>query len=207
MNGRGTKSRNGRIYCTAGIYFTYFASRSYRIASPKRMRSVQFCYRFENTSEQDGKVRSKSSTFDREMSGVAVDKEYNCSREGGHDRRQLLREHGNAGHVVCKAIASALNLPSSMEASLTSGSNFAALGGDSLAATRVVRSLYASHYSLVDGRKLGGQYGQLDGAFSVQHLLSARTLGSYVDWLDSHGVCASSVDLPYMSKQKRMTNR
>lgn len=112
-------------------------------------------------------------------------------------KQQPLRECGNAGPLVSKAIASALNLPSSTEATLSPDSNFPALGGDSLAAIRVVRSLYASHHSLQDGRNLGGKYGQLEGPFSVKHLLSAATLREYVLHLDANGVCAKDSDQNY----------
>ena len=109
----------------------------------------------------------------------------------GIDSSKALQTYGKSGAVVSKAVAEALNLPPSTEKSLAPGSNFAALGGDSLAATRVVRSLYASHHSVFNARRLGGKYGTLEGAFSVKHLLSANTLGTYVDWLDSNGVCGA----------------
>ena len=110
----------------------------------------------------------------------------------GIDSSKSLQTYGKSGAVVSKAVAEALNLPPSTESSLAPGSNFAALGGDSLAATRVVRSLYASHHSVFNARRLGGIYGTLEGAFSVKHLLSANTLGAYVEWLDSNGVCGGS---------------
>jgi hypothetical protein len=46
----------------------------------------------------------------------------------------------------------------------------------------------------LNARHLGGKFGTLDGAFSVKHLLSARTLGAYVDWLDTNGACGSTTD-------------
>ena len=121
-----------------------------------------------------------------------IDFRGSSSCDDGTDSSKALRTYGNSGVTVAKAVTEALNLPPSTESSLVSDSNFAALGGDSLAATRVVRSLYASHHSVFNARRLGGKYGTLEGAFSVKHLLSAKTLGTYVDWLDSNGVCGGS---------------
>ena len=114
--------------------------------------------------------------------------------DGGLGPSEPLRSHGKSGVAVSKADAESLNLPPSTESCLSLDSNFAALGGDSLAATRVVRSLYASHNLISNARHLGGKFGALDGAFSVKHLLSARTLGAYVDWLDTNGLCGSTAD-------------
>ena len=36
---------------------------------------------------------------------------------------------------------------------------------------------------------LGGVYGVLEGPFAVSHLLQVRTMGEYINLLDSHGVC------------------
>ena len=61
--------------------------------------------------------------------------------------------------------------------------------GNSLTATRVVRTLYATHNGVEKSRFLGGSFGTLDGALGASHLLQAETLGQYVDWLDKNGVC------------------
>eukprot|EP00957_Ditylum_brightwellii_P133164 10153298-Ditylum_brightwellii.AAC.1 len=74
---------------------------------------------------------------------------------------------------------------------VTTSANFGVLGGDSLAATRVVRTLFANHKGIRDNRYIGGAYGVLDGPFDALHLLRAETLGAYVDFLDGHGVCSA----------------
>ena len=125
---------------------------------------------------------------------LPFDSKGSSSCDDGPGPSQLLRNYGKSGSAVSAAVAEALNLPPSTESHLSLGSNFAALGGDSLAATRVVRSLYASHNDISNARHLGGKFGTLDGAFAVKHLLSARTLGAYVDWLDTNGVCGSTAD-------------
>lgn len=61
--------------------------------------------------------------------------------------------------------------------------NFFALGGDSLAATRVVRRLYAIHHGILDSRNLGGPTGTLTGIFSPKFLLQSNTLGDFVEHL------------------------
>jgi len=122
---------------------------------------------------------------------VPFDSRGSISCDDSKGSSKILRTYGKSGTAVSKAVAESLNLPPSTESSLASGTDFAALGGDSLAATRVVRSIYASHHSILNARHLGGKYGNLEGAFAVRHLLSARTLGDYVDWLDSNGVCGN----------------
>jgi hypothetical protein len=73
---------------------------------------------------------------------------------------------------------------------MTTAATFAMLGGDSLTATRIVRALYAYHHNIWNSRNLGGAFGVLDDdTFSVSHLLRARNLGSYVDFLESKNVC------------------
>lgn len=67
----------------------------------------------------------------------------------------------------------------------TPDANFFTLGGDSLAATRVVRGLYAHHEGILDSRSLGGSTGTLGGMFATKYLLDADTLGDYVKFLDS----------------------
>ena len=72
---------------------------------------------------------------------------------------------------------------------LTASTSFADLGGDSLAAVRVVRALYALHHGVRDSRRLGGTLGGLEGGvFGVERLVGAESLSSYVDFLDSRGV-------------------
>jgi hypothetical protein len=63
------------------------------------------------------------------------------------------------------------------------------LGCDSLAVTRIVRALYASHHGIFNSRTLGGKHGALDGPFAVRYVFQARNLGEYVSWLDSHQLC------------------
>jgi acyl-CoA synthetase (AMP-forming)/AMP-acid ligase II/ankyrin repeat protein len=103
----------------------------------------------------------------------------------------LLKDYGNSGTMVADVIVDVLNLQQCQQTMLTTSSSFAMLGGDSLAATRVVRTLYATHNGVHNSRFLGGSFGALDGAFSVANLLQAHTLGDYVDWLDTSGVCGS----------------
>lgn len=102
-----------------------------------------------------------------------------------------LREYGTAGAVVAVQIIDCLNLQPSQEPLLTTMATFAMLGGDSLAATRVVRALYAYHHNRRNSRFLGGEYGELDGPFKVVHLLKAENLEAYIDWLDRHNLCLS----------------
>ena len=104
-----------------------------------------------------------------------------------------LSVYGRTGPLVTKQIIDCLNLQSSQEKLLTTKATFGILGGDSLGATRLVRSLYALHHGRRDSRFIGGEFGALGGPFAVVHLLSARNLGAYVDWLDKHGVCESQV--------------
>lgn len=103
----------------------------------------------------------------------------------------LLRGYGDAGTMVAYVITDILNLQPCQQSMLTTTANFAMLGGDSLAATRVVRTLYADHHSVHNSRFLGGSFGSLEGAFSVSHLLRSRNLGEYVEWLDSNAGCRS----------------
>lgn len=103
-----------------------------------------------------------------------------------------LRGYGQSGKIVTDVIIDCLNLQRSQEPMLTTKSTFAMLGGDSLAATRVTRALYARHHNVLNSRNIGGQYGTLGGAFDVIHLVRAQSLGEYIDWLDRHGVGAWS---------------
>ncbi len=52
-----------------------------------------------------------------------------------------------------------------------------------------MRALYASHHGLENSRTLGGMYGTFEGAaFNASNLIHAKTLGDYIDFLDSSGV-------------------
>jgi acyl-CoA synthetase (AMP-forming)/AMP-acid ligase II len=106
----------------------------------------------------------------------------------GKSQSVLLRGYGKSGTMVAEVITDILNLQSCQQSMLTTCANFAMLGGDSLAATRVVRTLYADHHQVQNSRFLGGSFGSLEGAFSVSHLLLSRNLGEYVDLLDTCGV-------------------
>jgi len=123
----------------------------------------------------------------------AVDMATQYDSEGKGSGSVPLFAYGRTGSLVTKQIIDCLNLQSSQEKLLTTKATFGMLGGDSLGATRLVRSLYALHHGRRDSRFIGGEFGALGGPFAVVHLLSARNLGAYVDWLDKHGVCESQV--------------
>ena len=110
----------------------------------------------------------------------------------------LLKEYGKCGALVAEQIVDCLNLHVSQQSSmLTTQATFDMLGGDSLAATRVVRALYSRFYGIDNSRLLGGAHGILDdGRFSAVHLIRATNLGSYVDFLDSQtgGVFGGGAD-------------
>ena len=97
-----------------------------------------------------------------------------------------LRNYGGTGVIVAQQIFDVLNLQPSQESLLTTQATFAMLGGDSLAATRVTRALYALHNKVENTRFIGGEYGVVKGPFAVVHLLQASSLGAYVDWIDQH---------------------
>ena len=75
-----------------------------------------------------------------------------------------------------------------------SDANFFVLGGDSLAATRVVRGLHALHHGIMDSRNLGGSTGMLDGPFAAKYLLKSETLGAYLVFLVSKAAFQTSDD-------------
>jgi hypothetical protein len=104
----------------------------------------------------------------------------------------LLKGYGSSGTMVADVITDILNLQPCQQSMLLTKANFSMLGGDSLAATRVVRTLYASHHQVQNSRFLGGSTGSLEGVFSVSNLLRCHTLGEYVDLLDSNGIGRSS---------------
>jgi acyl-CoA synthetase (AMP-forming)/AMP-acid ligase II/ankyrin repeat protein len=112
-----------------------------------------------------------------------------------------LREYGSSGAIVADHVVRCLNLQPCQQSLLTTTTSFGALGGDSLAATRLVRSLYAYHNGVNDSRRLGGPYGVLEGPFAVSHLLQTKSMGEYVDWLDSHGVCDSTLETTTSEKE------
>jgi len=104
-----------------------------------------------------------------------------------------LSTYGRCGPFVCNELVTCLNFHSSQKEMVTTNANFAMLGGDSLAATRIVRSLYASHHGVHNSRTLGGSFGLFDGAFSASHLIRACSLGDYIDFLDSAGVLSTTI--------------
>lgn len=99
-----------------------------------------------------------------------------------------LDKYGRCGRFIFNILIECLNLQLNQQDIITTKANFAMMGGDSLTATLIVRSLYALHHNVNNSRNLGGAYGSLDGPFNVSHLLSSNTLGEYVDFLDSKGV-------------------
>lgn len=103
-----------------------------------------------------------------------------------------LSSYKRCGKFVAREIAECLNLQPSQIKMITTTSSFAMLGGDSLAATRIVRALYALHHNLNNSRQLGGEYGSLGGAFDALYLIRSANLGEYVDFLDSSGVLDES---------------
>lgn len=114
-------------------------------------------------------------------------------REGAEKELDTpLREYGRTGSIVASEIIDCLNLQPVQAEMMTTTATFAMLGGDSLAATRVVRALYARHHGIHNSRYLGGAYGMLDGPFAIGHLLVTQNLRQYVDWLDQNGVCLES---------------
>ena len=114
-----------------------------------------------------------------------------CVLQDNKREETPLQSYGTAGNFLAEQISSNLNLQRCQQTMLTIGASFSMLGGDSLAATRIVRALYAHHHGLQDSRRLGGTYGTIDGAFSAANLVNARNLGEYVDFLDRNGICSS----------------
>ncbi|KAL7494057.1 hypothetical protein ACHAWT_002825 [Skeletonema menzelii] len=118
----------------------------------------------------------------------------NCSimrLSAGDDVGTSLWEYGVSGPIVAEKICECLNLQSCQKSLVTTSSSFFILGGDSLAATRVTRGLYARHHNVNDSRNLGGSSGTLDGPFAAKFLLQANTLGEYCEFLDSHSAFCS----------------
>ncbi|KAL3807178.1 LOW QUALITY PROTEIN: hypothetical protein ACHAXA_006033, partial [Cyclostephanos tholiformis] len=101
---------------------------------------------------------------------------------------------GKLGSIVANKICECLNLQPCQRQFVTLDANFFALGGDSLAATRVVRGLHAKHHGIMDSRNLGGGTGTLDGPFAAKHLLKSETLGAYIEFLASKSAFQTSDD-------------
>ncbi|KAL3781530.1 hypothetical protein ACHAW5_005427 [Stephanodiscus triporus] len=113
---------------------------------------------------------------------------------GNSNEKKSLWECGRVGSIVANKICECLNLQPCQRQLVTLDSNFFALGGDSLAATRVVRGLYAKHHGILDNRNLGGGTGTLDGPFSAKFLLKSETLGAYIEFLVSKSAFQTSDD-------------
>jgi acyl-CoA synthetase (AMP-forming)/AMP-acid ligase II len=99
-----------------------------------------------------------------------------------------LDKCGRCGRYLYDILIDCLNLQQSQLDIVTTRANFAMLGGDSLSATLVVRSLYALHHQINNSRDLGGAYGYFDGPFNVSNLLRSKTLGDYATYLDANGI-------------------
>eukprot|EP00581_Thalassiosira_minuscula_P013959 CAMPEP_0183714800 /NCGR_PEP_ID=MMETSP0737-20130205/9230_1 /TAXON_ID=385413 /ORGANISM="Thalassiosira miniscula, Strain CCMP1093" /LENGTH=1053 /DNA_ID=CAMNT_0025943803 /DNA_START=272 /DNA_END=3433 /DNA_ORIENTATION=- len=98
---------------------------------------------------------------------------------------EILWNRGKLSTNLANVLCECLNLQPCQRKLVTLNANFFALGGDSLAATRVVRGLYALHHGILDSRNLGGVTGTLAGPFAAKNLLQSDTLGDYVKLLDS----------------------
>jgi hypothetical protein len=112
-----------------------------------------------------------------------------CSHLIKQEESISLKEYGLAGSKVSEILIECLNLQPSQEVMLTTSVTFAMLGGDSLTATRVTRALYAYHHQVDNNRRLGGQFGKLEGPFNVINLIRSKDLGSYVQMLDGQNLC------------------
>jgi acyl-coenzyme A synthetase/AMP-(fatty) acid ligase len=106
----------------------------------------------------------------------------------GQEPSTHLSKYGRCGHFITGELITCLNLHVSQQNMITTSASFAMLGGDSLAATRIVRALYANHHGIGNTRTLGGEFGQLEGAFNASHLIRAHSLGDYIDFLDSFSI-------------------
>ena len=100
----------------------------------------------------------------------------------------LLKDYGSSGAIVSDTLAEYLNLHECQLRMLSTDVTFAMLGGDSLSATIVCRTLHAKHHKIINNRFVGGASGQFPEPFNVSNLLRAKNLGQYVDLLDQHGV-------------------
>jgi acyl-CoA synthetase (AMP-forming)/AMP-acid ligase II/ankyrin repeat protein len=97
-----------------------------------------------------------------------------------------LQDYGIAGGMVFETLVQYLNLQPCQQKMVTRSVSFAVLGGDSLSAVVVCRTLYAHFYRLQNSRHLGGEYGQLPEPFNTASLLRAKNLGEYVDLIDEN---------------------
>jgi acyl-coenzyme A synthetase/AMP-(fatty) acid ligase/ankyrin repeat protein len=104
------------------------------------------------------------------------------------DQGTLLRDHGHLGKFLADIICECLNLQTLQREMLTTKATLDGLGGDSLAATRVIRALYAYHHQVENTRYLGGDFGKFEGPFDVVHILRAKSLGDYVNMLERNNV-------------------
>ncbi|VEU44272.1 unnamed protein product [Pseudo-nitzschia multistriata] len=95
-----------------------------------------------------------------------------------------LEKYGLAGSMVVETLVKYLNLQPCQQQMLTKSVSFAVLGGDSLSAVVVCRTLYARCHQIQNSRFVGGEYGQLPEPFDTVTLLRAQNLGDYVDLLD-----------------------
>ena len=122
-----------------------------------------------------------------------------CVTLSQEEGQQLLREFGTCGAIVAEQLISCLNLQPCQQSMLTTSANFSMMGGDSLAATRIVRALYAHHHGVNNTRFLGGKFGNIEGPFSAAHLILSKSLGSYVEFLNNNGVCSAQTDFNFVS--------
>ena len=106
----------------------------------------------------------------------------------GQEPSTHLSKYGRCGAFITGELVTCLNLHVSQQEMITTSVSFAILGGDSLAATRIARALYACHHGINNSRTLGGEFGQLEGAFNASHLIRAKSLGDYIDFLDSSSI-------------------
>jgi len=97
-----------------------------------------------------------------------------------------LQNYGNAGSIVFETLVRYLNLQPCQQTMVTKCVSFTILGGDSLSAVVVCRTLYAHFNRLQNSRHLGGEYGQLPEPFNAASLLFSKNLGEYVDLLDQN---------------------
>jgi acyl-coenzyme A synthetase/AMP-(fatty) acid ligase/ankyrin repeat protein len=124
-----------------------------------------------------------SRTGKRDRSGLpGLD---SCSLLESRDEMSVpLQDYGGAGGIVFETLVQYLNLQPCQQQMVTRSVSFAVLGGDSLSAVVVCRTLYAHFHRLQNSRHLGGEYGQLPEPFDAANLLRAKNMGEYVDLLD-----------------------
>jgi acyl-coenzyme A synthetase/AMP-(fatty) acid ligase len=115
---------------------------------------------------------------------AALPKMKDCKLQENANEGTALYNYGKYGAFLADQISTCLNLQACQQSMLTTSVSFSMLGGDSLAATRIARALYAHHHNLSDSRFLGGQHGAFEGPFSPIRLVSSPSLGDYVDCLD-----------------------